>query len=70
MAVRTSIVETTTAPVENARHHNRKRKAAESSGRKSARNRATQRRVKPYGLVLLLLGLTIVELKLKYREVV
>ena len=37
-AVRTSNEESTTAPGEIARHHNRKRKAAESSGRKSAKN--------------------------------
>ena len=36
MAVRTSTAETTIDPVEIARHHNRKRKAAESSGRKDA----------------------------------
>ena len=35
-AVRTSSAEITTAPDEIARHHNRKREAAESSGRKSA----------------------------------
>ena len=37
VAARTPIAETTIDPDEIARHHNRKRKAAESSGRKDAK---------------------------------
>ncbi|MBR2709921.1 hypothetical protein IKE72_02485 [Candidatus Saccharibacteria bacterium] len=37
-AVRTSIVGVTTVPAEIARHYNRKREAAESSGRNEAKN--------------------------------
>ena len=35
-----------------------------------ADGRATQRRVKPFGLLLPFLGLTLVELKFKFREFV
>ena len=47
VAARTSNDEITTAPVEKARHHNRKREAAESSGRKGARKERAVSRIYP-----------------------